>query len=83
MTSSSGVPWYALLRDGSFKYVRYFVAGETEEMYDLETDPDELTNLASRPEHAQRLIELRQKTIDELHRTDAKFIDALPKTKTE
>lgn len=83
LTSSSGVPWYALLRDGKFKYVRYFVPGETEELYDLEADPDELTNLASKPEHLKRLVELRQKAIDELRRTDAKFVDVLPKTKAE
>ena len=83
LTSSSGVPWYALLRDGKFKYIRNLVEGETEELYDLEADPEELKNLAGQSEHAKRLIELRQKTVDELRRTDAKFVDALPKTKAE
>ncbi|MDZ4852999.1 MAG: sulfatase-like hydrolase/transferase [Pirellulaceae bacterium] len=83
LTSSSGVPWYALLRDGKYKYIRNFVAGETEELYNLEADPEELTNLASRPEEGKRLIELRQKAIDELLRTDARFVNALPKTKAE
>ena len=83
LTSSSGVPWYVLLRDGKLKYIRNLVAGETEELYDLDVDPDELTNLADRPEQAKRLIELRQKTIDELRRTDAKFVESLPKTKAE
>ena len=83
LTSSSGVPWYALLRDGKFKYIRNLVAGETEELYDLEADQEELTNLVGRPEQAKRLIELRQKTIDELRRTDSKFVDSLPKTRSE
>lgn len=83
LTSSSGVPWYALLRDGSYKYVRNLVAGETEELYELDSDPEELTNLASRPEHAGRLRELRAKAIVELRRTDAKFVDRMPPTKAE
>jgi arylsulfatase A-like enzyme len=83
LTSSSGVPWYAMLRDGPFKYIRNFVEGETEELYDLQNDPEELTNLATRPEHAQRLVSLRKKAIDELRRTDAGFVDKLPKTRAE
>ena len=83
LTSSSGVPWYALLRDGKFKYVRNLVAGETEELYDLEADPEELVNLAGRPEQTKRLVELRQKAIVELRRTDAIFVEAMPKTKAE
>lgn len=83
LTSSSGVPWYVLLRDGKFKYIRNLVSGETEELYDLDSDPDELTNLVDQPTQAKRLIELRQKTISELRRTDAHFVDSLPKTKAE
>lgn len=83
LTNSSGVPWYALLRDGRFKYVRNLVAGETEELYDLAADPDELLNLAEKPEQAERLTSLRAKTIAELRRTEAKFVDRLPPTKAE
>jgi arylsulfatase A-like enzyme len=83
LTSTSAVPWYALLRDGSYKYVRNLVAGETEELYDLAKDPEELTNLAGKPEHAMRLRELRAKAIAELRRTDAKFVDRMPPTKAE
>jgi arylsulfatase A-like enzyme len=83
LTSSGGVPWYVLLRDGPYKYIRYFVEGETEELYDLESDPEELTNLANASEHSDRLKRLRNLAKDELRRTDAKFVDSLPETKSE
>ncbi len=75
---TSGVPWYVLLRDGQYKYVRYLLAGETEELYDLQQDPEELQNLVALPEQKSRLERLRQKTIDELRRTHAPFVDHLP-----
>jgi arylsulfatase A-like enzyme len=80
LTVTSDVPWYALLRDGKYKYIRTFVAGETEEIYDLEADPEELVNLAVKPDHQALLVELRTKALAELKRTDAKFVDALPPT---
>ena len=77
------VPWYVALRDGRFKYVRYLTVGEIEELYDLEADPEELTNLADRAEHAERLRQLRLATIAELRRTGAEFVDHLPPTAAE
>ncbi len=83
LTAAGDVPWYALLREGQFKYVRYFVAGETEELYDLEADPEELNNLAASPAFAAQLVKLRDLTKAELRRTDAHFVDQLPKTLAE
>jgi arylsulfatase A-like enzyme len=83
LTSTSGVPWYAMLRDGKYKYVRNLVAGETEELYDLDADPEELTNLVDQPNHSTRLRDLRARAIAELKRTDAKFVDRMPPTKAE
>ncbi len=83
LTAASNVPWYALLRDGKYKYVRTLVEGETEEVYDLQTDPEELVNLAKKPENRSLLETLRSKAIEQLRRTDAPFVDHLPPTQDE
>lgn len=75
-----GIPWYVLLRSGRYKYVRYFVDGEMEEIYDLDSDPEELENLALLDEHKSLLLNLGQSANEELQRTDAKFVDSLPPT---
>jgi arylsulfatase A-like enzyme len=74
----NNVPWYTALRHGRFKYIRYLQPGNIDELYDLETDPEELTNLAGTPEHARHVADLRAKLTAELRRTGADFIDLLP-----
>lgn len=81
LTAASDVPWYAMLRDGRHKYVRNLLAGEMEELYDLAADPEELVNLAARTDQRDLLTKLRQKTIEELRRTEAAFVDAMPPTR--
>jgi arylsulfatase A-like enzyme len=78
--TGNGIPWYALLRDGKYKYIRNLQEGEMEEVYDLHSDPEELVNLALLPENQSLLAELRAKTITELKATDAKFADSMPPT---
>jgi arylsulfatase A-like enzyme len=73
----SGVPYYAALRQGRYKYVRYLTADEPEELYDLESDPEELTNRASDPSFSTLRRKLRQTLLDELHRCDADFLERL------
>jgi len=55
-------------RDGRWKYGRYLVPGEQEEgtarweeLYDLQTDPHETTNLAEMPEHRETLDRVRSR----------------------
>jgi arylsulfatase A-like enzyme len=81
LTVVGDVPWYAMLRDGKYKYIRTFVDGETEELYDLEADAEELTNLVKSAEHRSLLESLRRKALAELRRTNARFVDSLPGTK--
>ena len=76
-----GIPWWVSIHDGRYKYIRSLVKGEFEELYDLDVDPDELTNLALVAKHGNRLNKMRSQTIAELKRTDAGFADRLPPVK--
>jgi hypothetical protein len=77
------VPWYASLHDGRYKYIRTFEKDEIEELYDLQKDPEELTNLALLKKHGARVVKMRDQTIGELKRTKAGFVDNLPPTGTD
>jgi len=74
----SGVPWWVSLVSGRLKYIRTLKEGQIEELYDLESDPEELTNLALNREFADELSELRAAVITELERTDAGMVDSMP-----
>ena len=73
-----GIPWYVMLARGHYKYVRNLIPGETEELYDLARDPNELTNLAANANQQARLQDMRREAIAELRRTKAGFVDQLP-----
>lgn len=81
LTVTGNVPWYAMLRQGNYKYIRTLVEGEMEELYDLQSDPEELNNLALDPKHQAQLSALREQTRDELRRTKAGFVDSMPAVK--
>lgn len=72
-TEHSNVPWYVAVRLGKYKYIRYLKAGEIDELYDLQADAEELTNLAAKPENSE-LVKRMQKALEqELQRTQAGF----------
>ena len=48
-----------------------------EDLYDLQADPTERTNLAAKPEHAERLAEMRKAVLAWWTETGGKPIDAL------
>ncbi len=80
MYEVGGIPWYVLLRQGRYKYIRTLVSGEMEEIYDLDDDPEELNNLALLPEHQTLLTSLREAALKELRRTDSKLDQWMPST---
>jgi len=75
------VPWYVMLRDGKYKYIRPLI-DDIEELYDLDADPDELVNLAIQAEHRETLERMRASAVGELRRTKAGFVDNMPSIKS-
>ncbi len=53
------------LTDGREKYIWFSVTGE-EQLFDLESDPQELHDLSGDPEAADRLVTWRQRLVDRL-----------------
>ncbi len=78
-----GVPWYVILAKGRYKYIRTLVEGETDELYDMTEDPDELRNLVGDPDYQDIVSKYRDMTIAELKRTGARFADRLPALKAD
>jgi arylsulfatase A-like enzyme len=74
----TGIPWYVLVTEGNYKYIRTLQENEPEELYDLASDPDELNNIALDPKQKELLKKLRASALAELRRTNAKMIDTLP-----
>jgi choline-sulfatase len=52
-----------MVRTRRWKYT-HDVVGDGDELYDLQEDPWELTNLAADPRHAQVLAEMRLRLLD-------------------
>jgi arylsulfatase A-like enzyme len=75
------IPWWISLRQGRYKYIRTLVKDEIEELYDLQSDPEELTNLALQRKHQKTLKSFRNGLLAELRRTGAKVVDHLPPVK--
>ncbi len=53
--------------------------GRTVQLFDLDNDPGEFTNLAKKPEHAERVAALTKQLADHMKRT-ARQPEAIPKT---
>ena len=64
---------WAMIRSGPWKYIAYCGGDKEEELYNLETDKEELTNLAAQPLHSDKLEEMRLACARELRATQSGF----------
>lgn len=76
--SGDRIPWWVSYRQANYKYIMNLIEGETDELYDLETDSEELDNLALQPKFRKTVQQLRRKAIAELKRTDCPFVEGIP-----
>lgn len=60
------------LRTDRYKYIQYHGVWDTEELFDLQADPDELVNLIGDPDHAERVRTMRAQLHQALSRGDAR-----------
>jgi len=70
-----------MIRKGKYKYVRYIYKDYLEELYDLEADPEELHNLAVRPEYHETKLDMRALLTNELKQNGVQFLHLLPEPK--
>lgn len=59
------------LRGDRYKYIFYHGVWDIQELYDLETDPQERFNLVHAPEHQARVGEMRDRLFDRLEEAGA------------
>ncbi len=81
ITHKTGVRAWLMVRKGKFKYIRYVYADYLDELYDMEADPEELHNLAVRPEYHEIKMEMRALLSSELEKRGARFLPLLPEPK--
>ncbi len=71
-------PAWLMMRKGQYKYIRHMDVDTIEEVYDLESDPLELNNLAVQRDFARRLKRLRDEAVGEIRPLGGEFVDSLP-----
>ena len=62
------------VRTNRYKYIHYHGIWDVDELYDLKSDPEEMTNLIDSPEHQDLIKELNNKMFDWLEKSDGMLI---------
>jgi N-acetylglucosamine-6-sulfatase len=62
------------LRTDRYKYIHYYGIWDSDELYDLQEDPQETTNLIYNPERKETIAEFNKRLFDEMERTDGMSI---------
>ena len=60
------------LRDDRFKYIQYHGVWDTEELFDLQSDPDELNNRIDDPAHLETVIRMRAALFEAISSADGR-----------
>jgi N-acetylglucosamine-6-sulfatase len=71
-------PTIHAIRTDRWKYVHYFGIWDTDELYDVQNDPHERTNLIQRREHQQTVRQLNQRMFRMLEETGGMYIPLYP-----
>lgn len=71
-------PTMHAIRTERWKYIHYFGIWDTDELYDMQNDPLEITNLINHPEHQKTAQQLNRQLFAELERTGGMFIPLNP-----
>jgi arylsulfatase A-like enzyme len=64
-----------MIHNGRYKLI-YYPVGNYQQLFDLETDPDELIDLSRSPDHAEILAQLTQLLIGQLYGGDEAWVQA-------
>ena len=65
---------YAALTDGRWKYI-YYPKGSAEQLFDLQSDPMELKNLAGAAKHREKLEEMKAELVRRHQERDSEYIE--------
>ncbi len=71
-------PTMHALRGDRYKYIHYHGLWDTDEIYDLETDPDESKNLIRSEEHQEIVKQMNRQLFDKLASSGGMFIPLYP-----
>lgn len=66
-------PCSRMIRDRRYKLI-YYPVGNVFQLFDLEEDPDEMTDLAGHPEHSNTLGHLKGLLLEEMYGSDGKWV---------